>query len=91
MNASALLQLRARAAERVPAMQAGQITWDDFVDEFGDLKDPPIAKLVDLVEHEPQRGGMLGVRESHYQEYLDRVREAIEELELAARAAQSQL
>ena len=86
MNAPALLQLRVRAAERVRAMRAGQISWDDFMDEFGDAKDQPIAKLVDLVEHEPQRGGILGVRESQYQEYLDRVREAIEELELAARA-----
>jgi hypothetical protein len=70
----------------VRALRGGDITWDDFMEEFGEVSDPPIAKVVDLVEHEPQRGGMLGLRESEYRAYVEQVQQAIEDLESASRA-----
>ena len=85
MSSHELLELRRRAVERVRALRARDISWDDFMDEFGEVQDPPIADLVNLIEHEPERGGLLGVRESAYGAYLDRLRQAIEKLEHSAR------
>jgi len=81
-----LRNLQLRAATQARALQAGSVSWDDFRQEFASVRDPLIAKLFDLLEHQPQHGGTLGVRDWEYGDHLSYVRLAIEELESAARA-----
>jgi hypothetical protein len=50
------------------------------MDEFGEAKDDRIWDLVDLIEHEPARGGLRGIGEkawSEYEEQLDRAIRAL--------------
>ena len=61
--------LRARAAAAARALADGRLTWDDFLAEFGDVADPKIAELVDLIEHEPAVGGFWGVSPLQYRAY----------------------
>jgi len=49
--------------------------------EFGGCEDPVIAELVDLIEHEPKRGGFLGVSESEWAEYRSSIERAIQKVE----------
>jgi hypothetical protein len=53
--------LRRRAAKmaRDYRVRVGQITWADFIMEFSASEDDLITELVDLIEHEPMRGGFV--------------------------------
>jgi hypothetical protein len=71
---------RRRAADAAAAYRAKTITWQEFMDEFGEAKDGRIWDLVDLIEHEPARGGLRGIGEkawSEYEEQLDRAIRAL--------------
>lgn len=50
------------------------------MDEFGQTDDKKIEVLVDLIEHEPKRGGFMGVNENEWAEYQAQVAEAIDAL-----------
>jgi hypothetical protein len=43
--------------------------------------DPLVAELVDLIEHEPKRGGSLGLSEMEWQSYREEVEQSITSLE----------
>jgi hypothetical protein len=59
-----------------------RITWQYFMDQTSELRgDKLIDELVDLIEHEPKKGGLIGVSEREWQEYQDRVRYVIGLLE----------
>lgn len=73
--------LRQRAAKVARDYRAGQVTWDDFITEFSACEDELIAELVDVIEHEPKRGGYLGVSEETWKIHTDRVQQLIEKLE----------
>lgn len=71
---------RERAAQGGRDYLAERISWDDFMNEFGESEDRKIMLLVDLIEHEPQRGGLWGVTEQQWAHYQQQILDAINEL-----------
>jgi hypothetical protein len=71
---------RMRAADAATAYRAKRITWQEFMNEFGESKDDKIWDLVDLIEHEPARGGLRGIGEKAWFEYEDQLDRAIKAL-----------
>lgn len=58
---------RKQAAAIARAYQQKTITWQKFMDETAYFKDDDlIDELVDLIEHEPKRGGFMGVNEKEW-------------------------
>ena len=47
------------AAAMARQFRKGNTSFEASMDEFGESRDPLVAELVDLVEHEPQKGGLL--------------------------------
>ena len=48
---------------------------------FADSEDELVSDLVDLVEHEPKRGGFLGVNDQRWAQYQSQMRSAIAALD----------
>lgn len=84
MDQHRLSARRLDAFARVEAIYAGEATWDDFLVEFADTEDPPIADLVRLLRLEPERGGPLGVRDAAYRAYRTAIERAVTQLGAAA-------
>ena len=61
--------------------------FDQFISEFGESEDPLIARLVELLEHEPQCGGFLGGSQAQYDAYRSEIDQAIQQLETPANKA----
>ena len=80
MSGGGLQSLRARAAAAARALADGRGTLEGFMAEFGDVDDPTIAALVDLIEREPDPGGFFGVSQSAYRAYRAEVERLIAEL-----------
>lgn len=72
---------RQRAAEAARAYQAGTLLWDEFMNRFADSEDDLVGEFVTLIEHEPKRGGFLGVNEKRWSEYQLQLTSAIAALE----------
>lgn len=52
------------------------------MNDTADFKnDKLIDKLIDLIEHEPKRGGFMGLNEKEWQKYQSSIQDAIAELE----------
>lgn len=71
---------RQRAVQKAEDYLAKKISWEQFMDEFGDADDEAVADLVDLIEHEPKRGGLPGVSEQEWKQYQSQLRQALEAL-----------
>jgi ribosomal 50S subunit-associated protein YjgA (DUF615 family) len=84
MNEHQLTVQRLNAFARVQAIYAGEATWDDFLAQFADTDDPPIADLVRLLRLEPEPSGPSAVRDSAYRAYRAAVERAVTRLEAAA-------
>ena len=82
MNNS-IKEIKHRAASIASSYIKGHIEWQTFMDEMADLsdKDSLIDKLIDLIEHEPKRGGFMGVSEKKWENYQTAIHEIIKELE----------
>ncbi len=74
-------QRRTRAASAATGVIEGTVSFKRFVLDFGDSDDPLIDEVVDLLTHEPQRGGLLGVKENDWAEYRRKTLAAIDALE----------
>lgn len=74
--------LRGRAAAAALAYLAKSLSWDAFMDEFGESNDPLVSDVVDLIEHEPQRRGLLGVDEAGWERHHVQLMDAIQALEI---------
>jgi len=72
---------RRRAAEAARAYLSGELSWDQFMDLFAKSEDDLVGDLVTLVEHEPKRGGFLGVDEKRWVQYQAQLSSAIAALE----------
>ena len=72
---------RQQAAEAARAYQAGKLSWDQFMERFADCEDDLVGEVVTLIEHEPKRGGFLGVNENRWGEYQSKLTSAIAALE----------
>jgi hypothetical protein len=81
MSGDSLVHQRQAAAVLARKFRAGSVTYDEFMDAFYDAADPHIAELVDLLEHEPARGGLLGASERDWQEHQRQIEQAITVLE----------
>jgi hypothetical protein len=58
------------------ALYKGEITFEVFIDEFYDSRDPKVSKLVDWIENEPRHGNFFGVSDqvySYYRTWLDKL------------------
>lgn len=44
----------------------GEVTFQEFLDEFYDSRDPVVSKLVNWIESEPRRGNFFGVSDQVY-------------------------
>ncbi len=73
--------LRRDAAVAGRAYLATEISWDQFMERFADCDDDLVSDLVDLIEHEPKRGGFLGVNENRWAQYQSQVASALAALE----------
>jgi hypothetical protein len=61
---------------------AGEISWDEFIDRHGESHDDDdVAALVDLIEHEPQRCGFLGLSEPAWVAYRHQIEHVLRTLE----------
>lgn len=55
-----------------------KLTWQQFMDDTADFRDDElIDELVDLIEHEPKRGGFMGVTEKEWYEYQLAIQDSI--------------
>jgi DNA-binding ferritin-like protein (Dps family) len=77
-----LKALQLEVATKAKEYKTGKLSWGDFIQEFGstEVEDPLIDELVDMIEHEPKRGGFMGVNEREWKQYEDRINLLIEEL-----------
>jgi len=60
---------------------AGEITFDEFL--LGtpeDDSDEEISELIDLIEHEPKRGGFMGVSPNKHDNYIEKINKLIKDL-----------
>jgi hypothetical protein len=76
-----IINERRRAADSARDYLSGKLSWDQFMELFAHSDDDLIGDLVTLIEHEPQRGGLLGVNERDWSEYQSQVSSAIVALE----------
>jgi hypothetical protein len=51
------------------------------MERFSDCHDNLVGELVTLIEHEPKRGGFLGVDEKHWAQYQSQLASALAALE----------
>ena len=72
--------LRLQVAQAARDYQANRMTWDSFIGEYGEYEDELIGEVVDLIEHEPKRGGFMGANEKEWAEYQQQVQHAISAL-----------
>jgi hypothetical protein len=71
------LDVRRRAAERAREVLDGSLSAEVFLQEFADVEDRAVAELIDLMEHEPVRGGLLGSGEAAWRNYQKAIRDLI--------------
>jgi hypothetical protein len=61
-----------------------KITFDEFLVAMPeDDNDEDISDLIDLIEHEPQQGGIFGVSKKHYDAHMVEIKKLIEKLSLS--------
>jgi hypothetical protein len=75
------MDYRKRALQMARALCKGEITFEEFRDEFYDSRDPAVSKLVNWIESEPRRGNFFGVSDQVYLFYQSRLYQLIDELE----------
>ncbi len=77
-----MIDLRQKVAKAAREMYSGGITFEQFIDLTPDQdNDELIDELVYLIEHEPQKGGVLGVKEKDHESYMQQIFKVIEKLE----------
>jgi len=77
---------RKQLAEKTRQYQSGNLSWQDLIDFLFDAnkqypEDQLIFDLYDLIEHEPKRGGFLGVSEEEWKRRQRRVTNIINTFE----------
>ena len=75
-------ELRKKIANLARSLYAKEITFDEFLHEVPDQDhDDLIDELVDLIEHEPKKGGLLGVSDEEHEKYVNNIFGIIKQLE----------
>ncbi len=75
------MDYRRRTSQMARAFCKGEVTFEEFLDEFYDSRDPVVSKLVNWIENEPRRGNFFGVSDQVYFFYRSRLYQLINELE----------
>lgn len=69
---------RVKIAQLTEDYLEGRMSFENFMRT---MPDPPpgedVAELIDLIEHEPKRGGFFGVSPDEYDRHMERVRELV--------------
>jgi hypothetical protein len=74
--------LRREVARDARRYLASEMPWAEFISRYGETdQDEEISELVDLIEHEPQRGGAMGVSEDRWFAYRQKVESVLRMLE----------
>jgi hypothetical protein len=74
--------LHKKAAELAKQLYAGKITFSEFLSGVPEKEQDELTEeLVDLITHEPQKGGFLGVSEEEHQAYMEKINKLIHRLE----------
>ena len=69
---------RRQVAEWAEQYLAGKLSFQRFLELVpGEPGDSLVTELVDLVEHEPKRGGILGVTPEQHDSHMRKVRQLI--------------
>ena len=76
-----LQEIRLTAAQTAKACIRGELPWINFIEQYGSSNDDQIMNLVDLIEHEPQKGGFFGVNNTEWNQYQAQIADAIQALE----------
>jgi len=72
---------REEIAQRARRYLEGALGFEEFMRLAPEqTDDDDIAELVDLIEHEPKRGGFLGASEREYVAHMTRIRELVDKL-----------
>ena len=79
-----IASIRRRAANAARSLDGTQGTARAFMNEFYGCRDRLVEELVDLIEHEPKRGGFMGAGEVEWSDYRRHIAEAIAALEAGA-------
>lgn len=71
--------------EKVHQYQSGQIDWGKLIDLLYDASDKYesdelISEIFDLIEHEPKKGGLLGVNEAEWADYQSRFKNVMDNI-----------
>jgi hypothetical protein len=75
-------ELRKQIAVLARQLYENKITFDEFLSKTSDQdQDELVDELIDLIEHEPQKGGLFGVNEKEHQKYITQIFTIIERLE----------
>jgi len=75
-------ELRINIAALARRLYAKEVTFSEFMEGAPEQdEDELIDELVDLIIHEPKKGGIFGMKESEHKEYLNEVFQVIEKLE----------
>lgn len=60
------MDYRRRVSRRPGYFVRGEVTFEEFLDDFYDSRDPVVSKLVNWIENEPRLGNFFGVSDQVY-------------------------
>ena len=75
--------MRRRVATLASALYDGQLTYTEFLSQLPQNElpeDHPVSELLDLIEHEPARGRLLGLAPREHDRYIADIHRRIAEL-----------
>jgi hypothetical protein len=75
--------IRLRIAELATTLYDGQLTYEEFLHALPDLDrnvDEEVTELLDLIEHHPARGRVLGLAAKEHDAYVADIRSRIARL-----------
>jgi hypothetical protein len=76
--------MRHKIATLARGLYSGGVSFEEFMDSVPEMgSDELIDELVDLIEHEPKKGGLFGASEKEHSRYIQRIFATIEKLEQA--------
>jgi len=71
---------RRTVASLAKAFYEQRLTFEQFLKQFPVTNDEEVTELLDLIEHEPKKGGFFGVSEESYREHMEKIYRLIDRL-----------
>ena len=77
----ATTSIRRDVADAVEALLSNAISYEQYLERVPEeTDDDAIAEVLELVEHTPRRGGMLGVNEASHTAHMQRIIDAVKRI-----------